>query len=502
MSSHVFNDPETGAVPAPELPPLATGATTTVDAEPKNALDRFFEISRRGSTIAREIRGGIVTFVTMAYIVILNPLILGGVADVSGNALDGAQIGAATGLTAGVMTILFGLVARLPFALAAGLGINSFLAVSVVGQVTWPEAMGLVVINGILIVLFGATGIRTAIFNAVPAQLKAAITVGIGLFIAFIGFVDSGFVNRTPGGPPVQLGDGGSITSIPTLIFLIGLVLIGVLVARKVPGGILIGIVASTILAIIAQAIFKLGPSFENPGGWHMTIPEIPTALVTIPDFGLIGQFDLIGSFGRIGALSATMLVFTLVFSNFFDAMGTMTGLAKNAGLAYKDGTFPRLRSAFVVEGLGAVAGGATSTSSNTVYVDSASGIGEGARTGLAAVVVGVLFLLSMFFTPLTLVVPIEVGSAALVVVGAMMMGQIKEIKFTNFAVALPVFLTIVTMPLTYSIANGIGVGFISWALVNSLSGRARKVHWLMWVVAAGFALYFVRGPIEGMLAS
>ena len=501
MSSHVFNDPETGAIPAPELPPLATGATATVDAEPKNALDRFFEISRRGSTIAREIRGGIVTFVTMAYIVILNPLILGGVADVSGNALDGAQIGAATGLTAGVMTILFGLVARLPFALAAGLGINSFLAVSVVGQVTWPEAMGLVVINGILIVLFGATGIRTAIFNAVPAQLKAAITVGIGLFIAFIGFVDSGFVNRTPGGPPVQLGDGGSITSIPTLIFLIGLVLIGVLVARKVPGGILIGIVASTILAIIAQAIFKLGPSFENPGGWHMTIPEIPTALVTIPDFGLIGQFDLIGSFGRIGALSATMLVFTLVFSNFFDAMGTMTGLAKNAGLAYKDGTFPRLRSAFVVEGLGAVAGGATSTSSNTVYVDSASGIGEGARTGLAAVVVGVLFLLSMFFTPLTLVVPIEVGSAALVVVGAMMMGQIKEIKFTNFAVALPVFLTIVTMPLTYSIANGIGVGFISWALVNSLSGRARKVHWLMWVVAAGFALYFVRGPIETMLA-
>ncbi|MFK4852679.1 NCS2 family permease [Microbacterium sp. ZW T6_19] len=501
MSSHVFNDPETGAVPAPEFPPLATGATATVDAEPKNALDRFFEISRRGSTIGREIRGGIVTFVTMAYIVILNPLILGGVADVSGNALDGAQIGAATGLTAGVMTILFGLVARLPFALAAGLGINSFLAVSVVGQVTWPEAMGLVVINGILIVLFGATGIRTAIFNAVPAQLKAAITVGIGLFIAFIGFVDSGFVNRTPGGPPVQLGDGGSITSIPTLIFLIGLVLIGVLVARKVPGGILIGIVASTILAIIAQAVFKLGPSFENPGGWHMTIPEIPTALVTIPDFGLIGQFDLIGSFGRIGALSATMLVFTLVFSNFFDAMGTMTGLAKNAGLAYKDGTFPRLRSAFVVEGLGAVAGGATSTSSNTVYVDSASGIGEGARTGLAAVVVGVLFLLSMFFTPLTLVVPIEVGSAALVVVGAMMMGQIKEIKFTNFAVALPVFLTIVTMPLTYSIANGIGVGFISWALVNSLSGRARKVHWLMWVVAAGFALYFVRGPIETMLA-
>ena len=481
--------------------PLPTGATATTDAEPKNAFDRFFEITRRGSTMGREIRGGIVTFVTMAYIVILNPLILGNVPDVDGDVLNPAMVGAATGLTAGVMTILFGVFARLPFAIAAGLGINSFLAVSVVGQVTWPEAMGLVVINGIIIVLLGATGARTAIFKAVPQALKAAITVGIGLFIAFIGFVDSGFVNRTPGGPPVQLGDAGSITSVPTLIFLLGLVLIGVLVARRVPGGILIGIVATTIVAIIAQAILNLGPSFEDPNGWHMTIPELPTSWVTIPDFGLVGQFDLFGAFGRIGALSATMLVFTLVFSNFFDAMGTMTGLAKNAGLAYKDGTFPRLRSAFVVEGLGAVAGGATSTSSNTVYVDSASGIGEGARSGVASLVVGVLFLLSMFLTPLTLVVPIEVGSAALVVVGAMMMGQIKEIKFSNFAVALPAFLTIVTMPLTYSIANGIGVGFISWTLVNAFSGRANKVHWLMWIVSAGFALYFVRGPIEALMA-
>ncbi|GAA2454417.1 NCS2 family permease [Agromyces soli] len=487
------------ATPIPD--PLPTGATTTVDGEPKNAIDRFFEITRRGSTFGREIRGGIVTFVTMAYIVILNPLILGGTEDVAGNALDAAQIGAATGLTAGLMTILFGVFARLPFALAAGLGINSFLAVSVVGQVTWPEAMGLVVINGIIIVLLGATGARTAIFRAVPQALKAAITVGIGLFIAFIGFVDSGFVNRTPGGPPVQLGDAGSITSVPTLIFLLGLVLIGILVARRVPGGILIGIVVTTIVAIIAQALLKLGPSFEDPNGWHMTIPELPTALFTVPDFGLVGQFDLFGSFGRIGALSATMLIFTLVFSNFFDAMGTMTGLAKNAGLAHKDGTFPRLRAAFIVEGAGAIAGGATSTSSNTVYVDSASGIGEGARTGLASIVVGVLFLLSMFLTPLTLVVPIEVGSAALVVVGAMMMGQIREIKFDKFAIALPAFLTIVTMPLTYSIANGIGVGFISWALVNAASGRARKVHWLMWIVAAGFALYFVRGPIESLIA-
>lgn len=241
--------------------------------------------------------------------------------------------------------------------------------------------------------VFGATGIRTAIFRAVPGSLKAAITVGIGLFIAFIGFVNSGFI-RTAEGSPLQLGDAGSIASIPTGVFVFALVTIGVLVARKVPGGILIGLVVSTVLAINVQAFVKLGPIREDPQGWHMTIPELPASLFTIPDFGLIGQFDLFASFGRVGALTATMLVFTLVFSNFFDAMGTMTGLAKNAGLAHPDGTFPRLRSAFVV----------------------------------------------------------EVGS-----------------------VALPAFLTIATMPLTYSIANGIGMGFIAWALVQALSRRSRE---------------------------
>ncbi|OZB81974.1 MAG: MFS transporter, partial [Microbacterium sp. 14-71-5] len=433
------------------LPPLKTGATSTVEVEPRNGLDRFFSITRRGSTVGREIRGGIVTFVTMAYIVILNPLILGGTKDVAGHALDAAQIGAATGLTAGVMTILFGVIARLPFALAAGLGINSFLAVAVVGQVTWAEAMGLVVINGILIVLFGATGIRTAIFHAVPQPLKAAITVGIGLFIAFIGFVDSGFVNRTagPGGPPVQLGNGGSITSVPTLIFLLGLVVIGILVARKVPGGILIGIVATTVVALIAQAVLQLGPSFKDPNGWHMTIPELPSSLVTIPDFSLVGQFDLFGAFGRVGALSATMLVFTLVFSNFFDAMGTMTGLAKEADLADEKGDFPRIKSALVVEGVGAIVGGGTSSSSATVFVESGAGIGEGARTGLATTITGALFLLAMFFTPLTALVPSAVAAAALVLVGAMMLSQIRNIDLSDFRVLLPVFLTVTVMPMT-----------------------------------------------------
>nr|WP_081608576.1 NCS2 family permease [Arthrobacter crystallopoietes] len=478
--------------------------STSGQLPPRGLLDRYFQISARGSSMGCEFRGGLVTFFTMAYIVILNPLILGGFGpdsapvDVAGNWLPAQQVGAVTGLTAGVMTILFGLIANLPFGLAAGLGINSFLAVAVIQDVTWPEAMGLVIINGILIVIFGMTGARTAIFRAIPQDLKAAITVGIGLFITFIGFVDSGFVRATDGGPPVQLGDNGSITSIPTLVFVAGLVIMGILVARKVQGGLLIGIVASTVLAAVLEAALRLGPASEaNPGGWHLNTPVLSGQLVSVPDLSLVGQFDLFGSFGRIGALAATMLVFTLVFTNFFDAMGTMTGLAKSAGVAHADGTFPRLKSAFIVEGFGAVAGGATSGSSNTVYVDSAAGIGEGARTGLASVVTGVLFLGAMFLTPLTSVVPIEVAASALVVVGTLMASQIREIDFSRFSVGMPAFLTMITMPLTYSIANGIGVGFIVWVLVNSAAGRARQIHPLMWLVAAGFLVYFARGPIS-----
>lgn len=470
----------------------------------RSPLDRFFEITARGSSVRQELRGGIVAFVAMAYIVVLNPLILGGSTDVEGNSLDFAQLTAVTGLVAGVTTILFGVVARLPFALAAGLGMNSFLAVAVVQEVTWPEAMGLVIINGVIIVLLGATGIRTAIFHAVPAQLKVAITVGIGLFIAFIGFVNSGFVTRTPAGPPVQLGQDGSISSLPTLVFIFALVLIGVLVARRVPGGILIGMVVATLLAIVIQAFARLGtvgdPENPDPQGWNLGAPELPGQIVALPDFGLVGAFDLFGAFERIGMLAAVMLVFTLVFTNFFDAMGTMTGLARNAGLSLPDGTFPRIRGAFIVEGIGAVAGGGASASSNTVFVDAAAGIAEGARTGLAACITGALFLLSMFFAPLIGVIPMEAGAAALVIVGAMMVTQVREIDMTDFRVSLPVFLTMVTMPLTYSIANGIGVGFISWALIHAMTGRAKQVHWLLWVVSFGFLLYFVRGPLTALL--
>ncbi len=446
-------------------------------------LDRYFEISRRGSTVGTEIRGGVVTFVTMAYIVILNPAILS-TPDVEGLTLAPAAVATATALTAGVMTILFGLVTRLPFAFAAGLGINAFVAFSVVGQVSWGEAMALVVINGLIIVLLAATGLRKLIFDAVPVQLKLAITVGIGLFIAFIGFVNAGFVNPAEG-TPLELGVGGSITSPATLLFIATLLIGGILMALRVKGAILIALVAGTILAAIVN-IFTPIADFGLSNG-----------IFAAPNLSLVGAVDFGFDLGRVGVLALVMFVFTLVFTNFFDAMGTMTGLAREAGLADERGNFPRIKSALIVEGVGAVVGGGTSSSSATVFVESGSGIGEGARTGLATVVTGVLFLLAMFITPVTGLVPGFVAAAALVLVGALMLTQIKNIDLSDFNVLLPVFLTATVMPLTYSIANGIGAGFISWVVLNTFSGKAKQVHWLLWIVAAGFVLYFARGPIE-----
>ncbi|MBS1673951.1 MAG: NCS2 family permease [Actinobacteria bacterium] len=474
------------------VPPPTTGQTAEPEnAEPKNAVDRFFEITRRGSTLGTEVRGGVVTFVTMAYIVILNPIILA-TPDVDGHTLPGAAVAAATALTAGVMTILFSLIARLPFAFAAGLGINAFVAFTIVKSVTWPEAMALVMINGVIIVLLAATGLRKLIFDAVPVQLKLAITVGIGLFIAFIGFVNAGFVTSTKqASPPVDLGVGGSVASIPTLLFVLTLLIGGVLIALRIKGAILIALVGGTVLAAVVNLIWPFGQDFGFTGN-----------IVSIPDLSLIGRVDFGFDVAKVGGVALVMFVFTLLFSNFFDAMGTMTGLAKEADLADEKGDFPRIKSALIVEGVGAIVGGGTSSSSATVFVESGAGIGEGARTGLATTITGLLFLLAMFFTPLTALVPSAVAAAALVLVGAMMLSQIKNIDLSDFRVLLPVFLTVTVMPMTYSIANGIGAGFVSWIVVNALTGRGRTIHPLLWVVGVGFVLFFARGPIEALLGA
>ncbi|WP_422742872.1 NCS2 family permease [Mycobacterium sp. WMMD1722] len=468
-----------------------------------NRLDRFFEISERGSTVGAEVRGGLVTFIAMAYIVVLNPIILSSAPDADGNSLDFAQVSATTSLAAGVMTILFGLIARLPFAFAAGLGINSFLATTVVGDLSWPEAMGLVVINGLLIVVLAATGLRRLVFDAVPMQLKLAITAGIGLFILFIGLVDAGFISSTGlASPPVGLGaqGAGSITTVPTLVFVLTLLLTGVLVVRRVRGGILIGLIAGTVVAVIIEAIWELGSAQEHAGGWSLSVPALSGSPFALPDLSLVGEFSLGGAFGRIGILAAVMLVFTLVFANFFDAMGTFTGLSREAGLADEQGTFPRLKSALIVEGAGAAVGGATSASSNTVFIESGAGIEEGARTGLANLVTGALFLAAMFVSPLASIVPTEVAAAALVIVGAMMVSQLRHIDLSEFSVALPVVLTVATMPFSYSIANGIGVGFIAWVVVRTGAGKVRQISPLLWIVTAGFVIYFARSWIESLI--
>jgi adenine/guanine/hypoxanthine permease len=468
-----------------------------------NRLDRFFEISARGSTVSTELRGGVVTFITMAYIIVLNPIILSGIGDVTGRELDFNQVSAVTALAAGVMTLLFGLISRLPFSFAAGLGLNTFVATTLVDSLTWPEAMGLVVVNGLIIVALAATGLRKLVFDAVPMQLKIAITAGIGLFILFIGLVDAGFVGATGEvSPPVGLGAGGEgdITTIPTAVFVFTLLLTAVLMVRRVRGAILIGLIAGTVVAIVAEAIWHLGSAVDNPGGWTLSVPTLSEAPFAVPDLALVGEFSLFGSLGRVGAIAVVMFVFTLVFANFFDAMGSFTGLARQAGLADDQGTFPRIRSALVVEGAGAVVGGAVSASSNTVFVESGSGIEEGARTGLANLVTGLLFLAAMFISPLASIVPSEVAAAALVIVGVMMASQLRHIDISEFSVALPVVLTAAAMPFTYSIANGIGVGFIAWVVTRTAAGKAREISPLLWVVAVGFLIYFVRTEVESLL--
>ena len=362
--------------------------------------------------------------------------------------------------------------------------------------------MGLILIDGVIIVLLAVTGLRRLVFDAVPMQLKLAITAGIGLSILFIGLVDSGFIGSTGRpSPPVGLGHGGigSITTVPTLVFVFTLLLTGILVVRRVRGGILIGLVVGTVVSVVIEAIWHLGPATTHPGGWSLSVPTLSGSPFALPDLSLLGAFSM-GSFGRIGVLAAVMLVFTLVFANFFDAMGTFTGLAREAGLADDRGTFPRLRSALIIEGAGAIVGGATSSSSNTVFIESGAGIEEGGRTGLANVVTGALFLAAMFVSPVASIVPTEVAAAALVVVGVLMAAQLRHIDITEFSVALPVVLTVAVMPFSYSIANGIGVGFIAWVVSRTAVGKAREINPLLWIVAIGFVFYFARNGIQSLV--
>ena len=479
----------------------------------KSVLDTYFKITQRGSTVGREVRGGIVTFFTMAYIVALNPLILGLTKDGDGKYLGGdgshpnlALIAAATALIAGVITILMGLVANFPLALATGLGLNTFVAVGIASKMSWADAMGLIVLEGLIITVLVLTGFRTAVFRAVPQQLKVAISVGIGLFIALIGLVDSGFVRRTGAGPvPVTLGDNGTLVGWPIIVFAFGLFLMIGLLVKKVKGALLIGIVLATVLAVIVEKAFKIGPNFMapdkiNPKGWGLNVPSVPSKIVAKPDFGLLGHFSLLGSFSRISIIAGVLLLFTLLLSDFFDTVGTVTAIANEAGLADSNGEIPKIEQILFVDSLAAVAGGAGSISSNTSYIESASGVGEGARTGLASVVTGLCFLLTTFLAPLVAVIPYEAATPALVIVGFLMMTQIKSIDWEDLGIAIPAFLTIILMPFTYSISVGIGAGFVSHVVIRLVQGRRKEIHPLLLLVSGLFMIYFLTSPINAWI--
>jgi len=490
-------------------------ATTDRDegpGEPLGRVDRFFGITARGSTVAREVRGGLVTFVAMAYIVVLNPLIIGTVPDSTGTYLGGGDapdlpaVAAVTALVAAVMTVLMGLVGRFPLGLAAGLGLNAFIAYGVAGLpgMTWPMAMGLVVLEGLVILLLVLTGFRRAVLRAVPGQLKIAISVGIGLFLTLVGLVNAGFV-RAPagGGTPLELGVGGSLRGWPTVVFVVGLLLTVVLVARGVRGALLIGVLVATALALVLQAAFDIGGQGgdqANPTGFGLSVPEVPSQWLGLPDLSLLGQVSPVGAFAAVGGVTAVLVVFTLVVADFFDTMGTMVAVGAEGGLLDEEGNPVGSQRILLVDSLAAVVGGAASASSATSFVESAAGVGDGARTGLASVVTGAAFLVAVVASPLVSLVPYEAASPALVVVGFLMMSQVTGIRWDDPGIALPAFLTIVLMPFSYSITVGIGAGFLTYVLLAVARGRTREVHPLLWVVAAAFVLYFTIGPVQEVL--
>ncbi|MEV0261592.1 NCS2 family permease [Streptomyces sp. NPDC050617] len=485
---------------------MSPSATAPVDAKPplptppKNWFDAFFKISQRGSTVSRELRGGLATFFAMAYIIVLNPIILGSGEDKFHHQLDNAQLVTATALMAGLTTILMGAIGNVPIACAAGLGINAVVSLQLAPKMSWPEAMGMVVLAGLVLMVLVASGLRQRVMDAIPGGLRRAIAIGIGLFISLVGLVDAGFVSRNPDDAhttvPLGLGTGGQLQGWPVLVFVIGLGLMFVLTVRKVRGAILIGIVAMAVVAIIINSIATIPDA-----SWGLSVPTVPDNVVGAPDFSLIGDISLFGGFHEVGILTGCLFVFTVLLSGFFDAMGTIIGVGEEAGLTDERGQLPGMGRILMVDGVAVAAGGLGSASANTCFVESTAGVGEGARTGLANFVTGGLFLLALVFTPLATVVPSQAATPALLVVGFLIMSaNVREIDWSDFTIAIPAFLTIISMPFTYSITNGIGIGVLAFILLRIADRRAREIPWLLSVVGVCFLVYFLLNPIEQLL--
>ena len=441
-----------------------------------DSIAAYFKFAERRTDLVTEIRAGVTTFMVMVYIVFLNPSILN-----AGLKLDPAAVAAATALVAGIMTIAMGVAANYPFALAAGLGINAIVAFTLPARGLSPQgAMGVIVIEGVIITILVVAGLRESIMNAVPLVLKRAIGVGIGLFILFIGFANGGLITAPQGGVPLV---GLKFpTAASDFVFLLGLLLTIVLYVLKIRAALIISIVVTSIVSFIAG------------------ITHVPSPLTLTPAFGTLFQFDLGNVFAKLPVITALLTIFAIMLSDFFDTMGTVTGVAAEAGLAREDGSVPDIGRVLVVDSVAAIAGGVAGVSSNTTYIESAAGVAEGGRTGFTAVVTGVLFLVAIVLSPLATLVPFVATAPALVLVGYLMFTLIKDIDVANVEDGIPALLTMILMPLTYDITVGIGAGFISWVVIQVVRGKARGVNILMYAVSIAFVVYFASEWIQTLL--
>jgi len=460
-------------------------------------LERYFGLARHGATVGGEVRGGLTTFMVMAYIIFVNPAILSfsGIPALQSQGAPFAATQAATCLVAGALTIAMGLAANYPLALASGMGLNAVVAFQLIAgmKLPWQAAMGVVFLEGIAITILVLTGFREAIMDAIPLALKRAISVGIGLFILFIGLVSAGVVTPGPPGVPLTLGE---LTSAPVAVALFGLLVTLWLQARGTSGSLLIGIALTTALAVLVNSA-TAGRAFPTPGQ-----AVIPPSWLALPDFSTLGAGVDLSVFARVGILAACVIIFSIMLSDFFDTMGTVIGIGGEAGWLTPDGKLPRLNRVLLVDSLAAVAGGAAGASSATTYIESAAGVSAGAKTGLASVVTGACFLLALFFAPVAGIVPAQATAPALIVVGYLMSAIVREIPFTDLDDGFPALLTLAVMPFTYSITNGIGAGFIAYCFIKVVRGRAAQVRPMMYAAAAAFVVYFALPALQGLAAS
>ena len=453
-------------------------------------LEKFFKLKENDTNVKTEIMAGITTFMTMAYILAVNPNIL------SASGMDANAVLLATAFASFIGTALMALLANYPFALAPGMGLNAYFAYTVVLQMgySWQFALLAVFVEGLIFIVLSLTNVREAIFNAIPMTLKAAVSVGIGLFIAFIGLQNAKLIINDESTLLTYqkfAAEEFSTVGITALIALIGVLIMAVLLIKNVKGGILFGILLTWVLGIVCELV---GLYVPNPdAGWYSTIPH---AFVSL-DFTAIGKtFGQVfkADFSSVKVLDFVVIMFSFLFVDLFDTLGTLIGVSSKANMLDKDGKLPRIKGALMADAVATTAGAILGTSTTTTFVESASGVTQGGRTGLTAMTTGFLFLLSAIFSPLFLTIPSFATAPALIIVGFYMMGSVAKIDFNDMTDAIPAFLCIIAMPLAYSISEGISIGVISWTIINLVTGKAKekKISILMYVLTVLFVLKYV----------